>query len=246
MNITELFLRFSVGYGAEWVMWLLIALSALSMYLMIERTIFFFQSRSDVGALSSETGRFLARCDIKGLATRIEEQKGVVARVLTVGLAESGRGAMAAEQAMSGELTRQRKLMDRNLSVLATIGNNAPFIGLFGTVIGVLVAFQRFSADMNGGAGTIMADISEALAATAIGLFVAIPAVAAYNAFGRRAKAIVADVESLSAMLLAHLKGTPRAECRELEDHAEVSPDDGNEREPRVVPHGLRPEPEGV
>jgi biopolymer transport protein ExbB len=227
-------------------MWLLIGLSGVSMYLMIERAIFFFQSRSDVGALSSAAGRFLARCDTNGLARRISGEKGVAAQVLAVGLAESGRGAMAAEQSMSGELTKRKKLMERNLSALATIGNNAPFIGLFGTVIGVLVAFQRFSADMNGGAGTIMADISEALAATAIGLFVAIPAVAAYNAFGRQAKAIVADTESLSAMLLSHLKGEPRAECTEPDDQAEPSPGGGNSGESPAVPHGLQPAPEGV
>jgi len=245
MNITELFLRFSVGYGAEWVMWLLIGLSGVSMYLVIERAIFFFQSRSDVAGLSSETGRFLGHGDTIGLAARVEAHKGVVARVIAVGLAEAGRGAMAAEQAMSGELTRHKKLMERNLSALATIGNNAPFIGLFGTVIGVLVAFQRFSADMNGGAGTIMADISEALAATAIGLFVAIPAVAAYNAFGRQVKAIVADAESLSAMLLSHLKGKPRGECRELDGQLKPSPG-GNTPESRNVPRGLRPAREEV
>lgn len=207
MELTELFLRFSVNYGAEWVMWLLIALSGVSFYLIIDRAIFFFRYRTNVSALSQDVSKALSRGDASSLTTRLKGEKGVVARILHAGVQETENGHAAVEQAIGGEKTRQRIRCERNLAVLATIGNNAPFIGLFGTVIGVLVAFQRFSSDTTGGAGAVMADISEALAATAIGLFVAIPAVAAFNTFQRRTKGLLATADSLASQLLTALQG---------------------------------------
>jgi biopolymer transport protein ExbB len=129
-----------------------------------------------------------------------------VARILDAGVHEASNGHLAAEQAVAGERIRQRLRCERNLAVLATIGNNAPFIGLFGTVIGVLVSFHRFSSNTTGGAQAVMADISEALAATAIGLFVAIPAVAAFNIFQRQTKGTLAAAESLASQLLTYLR----------------------------------------
>lgn len=206
MNITELFLRFSVNYGAEWVMWLLIGLSGVSFYLIIERAIYFFRARTDIAELSKDTAHLLGRGDTLGLKKRLEKERGAIASILRAGVDEAANGHDAAEQAIVGEKTRQRLRAERNLAVLATIGNNAPFIGLFGTVIGVLVAFHHFSGDTTAGAGAIMADISEALAATAIGLFVAIPAVAAFNTFQRRIKGLLSNAESLASQLLTHLQ----------------------------------------
>ena len=215
MNLTELFLRFSVNYGAEWVMWLLIGLSGVSFYLIIERSIFFIRFRTNVMTLSRDVSSALAKGDIDALRSRLKGEKGVVARVLEAGVREADNGHAAAEQAMGGEKTRQKIRCERNLAVLATIGNNAPFIGLFGTVIGVLVAFHRFSSDTTGGAQAVMADISEALAATAIGLFVAIPAVAAYNTFQRRTKGLLANADSLSSLLLTYLRGHAAGDTKE-------------------------------
>jgi biopolymer transport protein ExbB len=209
MNLTELFLRFSVNYGAEWVMWFLVGLSGLSFYLIIDRAIFFFRNRTDVNRLSSDLSKRLLSGDMKGLLKQLATEKGIVAKILAAGAEVAQHGAASAEQAISGEKTRQRIRCERNLAVLATIGNNAPFIGLFGTVIGVLVSFHRFSSNTTGGAQAIMADISEALAATAIGLFVAIPAVAAFNAFQRQTKGIMAHADSLTAQLLTALRQEP-------------------------------------
>jgi biopolymer transport protein ExbB len=206
MNLTELFLRFCVNYGAEWVMWFLVALSGVSFYLIIERTIFFLRYRTDVARLSHELTRSRAPTELNRVGAELKEEKGVVARILYAGVNEANHGPLAAEQAMGGEKTRQKLRCERNLAVLATIGNNAPFIGLFGTVIGVLVSFHRFSGSPESGAQAVMADISEALAATAIGLFVAIPAVAAFNAFQRQTKGLLAHADSLAALLLTQLK----------------------------------------
>jgi len=187
----------------------------VSFYLIIERTIFFIRYRTNVAELSRDIAKLLARGDLQGLAQRLKGEKGVVARILEAGVKEASSGPLAAEQAMGGEKTRQKLKCERNLAVLATIGNNAPFIGLFGTVIGVLVSFHRFSGNTTGGAGAVMSDISEALAATAIGLFVAIPAVAAFNAFQRRTKGLLANADSLSSLLLTALGGETKARATE-------------------------------
>src|SRR5581483_10425719 len=83
-------------------------------------------------------------------------------------------------------VVRARLAWERNLSILATIGSNAPFVGLFGTVLGIIKAFHDLSQQGNTGASMVTAGISEALVATAVGLLVAIPAVVAFNIFQRK------------------------------------------------------------
>jgi biopolymer transport protein ExbB len=128
---------------------------------------------------------------------------------------EADRGAAAADQAMQGAAALQRIKLERRLAFLGTLGNNAPFIGLFGTVIGVVRAFEELGKQSQTQAVTeaaqgmapqaVMAAIAEALVATAVGLAVAIPAVVMYNTFQRRIKAILANTEALTRVLLAHL-----------------------------------------
>jgi biopolymer transport protein ExbB len=102
------------------------------------------------------------------------------------------------------------------LAFLGTLGNNAPFIGLFGTVIGIVQAFEALGKQgMGGGAAAasaaaptaVMSSIAEALVATAVGLAVAIPAVAAYNFYQRHTRAVLGNTEALTNVLLAHLSG---------------------------------------
>jgi len=116
--------------------------------------------------------------------------------------------------AMAGAQSLQRMKLERRLAYLGTLGNNAPFIGLFGTVIGVMIAFGKFSPDATSGqtAGVskdVMTGISEALVATAVGIFVAIPAVAFNNLFQRLTKATLANTEALTKTLLGYLKSDP-------------------------------------
>ncbi len=81
--------------------------------------------------------------------------------------------------------------LEKRLGILATFGNNAPFIGLFGTVLGIIEAFHALSTSNEFGIRVVMGGISEALVATALGLFVAIPSVIAYNFFVRKVKTIL-------------------------------------------------------
>ena len=97
---------------------------------------------------------------------------------------------------------------EQRLGFLGTLGNNAPFIGLFGTVLGIIRAF--FDLSVNPGAtgmGTVMAGISDALVATAVGLFVALPAVVAYNLFQRDLRRATQRATSLGHAAVAHLEG---------------------------------------
>jgi len=129
---------------------------------------------------------------------------------------------------MMGAVALQRMRLERRLVFLGTVGNNAPFIGLFGTVIGVIQAFEALgkqdtvTAAATAAAGMapqqVMAAIAEALVATAIGLFVAIPAVAMYNVFMRKAKATLANTEALTRVLMAHLSAVSPKEAAAAEE----------------------------
>ena len=121
MSLTDVFLRFCVNYGAEWVMWLLLGLSGISFYLIIERTFFFIRYRTDVAGLSREVSQDLGKGDTAALARKLEGARGQVSNILEAGVRQVTNGPAAAEQAMSGERTRQRLRCERNLAVLATI-----------------------------------------------------------------------------------------------------------------------------
>ena len=105
---------------------------------------------------------------------------------------------------MSGYMIGHRQKLDQGLMILGTLGNNAPFIGLFGTVLGIIIAFRELALNPQGGASVVMRGISEALIATAVGLIVAIPAVIAYNIFQRLVKRHLSNAEAVSKLLLSH------------------------------------------
>ena len=207
--------------GAEWVMWLLIALSVLSVALILERAFLYRKLGDDLEKLAEEIRDLLRANDIEGAKVRLAKSPSPAATVALAGLNESDRGPETAEEAMAGATARTKLGLERNLAFLATVGNNAPFIGLLGTVIGIIQAFDALKGTGMGGAVAnaagqaaagldptpkVMGTIAEALVATAIGLFVAIPAVAAFNFFQRKVRSIVSSGDTLSHVVLAHLK----------------------------------------
>ena len=107
---------------------------------------------------------------------------------------------------MRGEQQVVRLNMERNLAFLGTLGNNAPFIGLLGTVIGIVRAFRELSHSKGQMSAALMAEIGEALVATAVGLLVALPAIALFNLFQRTIRARLSRADALSGEVLAHLK----------------------------------------
>ena len=107
--------------------------------------------------------------------------------------------------ALEGAKARERLRLERNLAFLATLGSNAPFIGLFGTVLGIIKAFHDLAGSQAGGPSVVMAGISEALVATAVGLMVAIPAVVAFNYFSRRVRCSMAQVDWVAQLAIAEV-----------------------------------------
>jgi biopolymer transport protein ExbB len=196
--------------SAEWVLWLLVILSVLSIALMLERAVYFATHRLDG---SEALVLRLARGEFDAVRSAIEGKKGMEAAVIREGLASSAQGADTVEQVIASTVARERPQYERYLSFLGTLGNNAPFIGLFGTVLGIIKAFNDLGASNVRGAAiqqTVMAGISEALVATAVGLAVAIPAVVAFNVFNRQLKTLTSRTNALGYALVGSLRAEGR------------------------------------
>lgn len=192
--------------GAEWVMWLLVVLSVICLAIAVERAIYLALNRTRTGQLQKTLGEFLQTGEVKPFRQALDELGGVEARILAAGAEASESGIDAAEEAIAGTLIFERMRLDRGLIVLGTTGSNAPFIGLFGTVLGIIQAFHELAENQAEASSAVMAGISEALVATAIGLMVAIPAVVLYNFFQRRIKETLNRAESLSHLVLGRMK----------------------------------------
>ncbi len=198
--------------GAEWVVYLLLALSVASVAVMIERALAFRRAagRAAGRQLADEVGALLAGGKPEEARKRLSSDVHVAAAVGRAGL--DGKKADAAAEAMNGARARALASLEHNLAILGTLGSNAPFIGLFGTVLGIIKAFHDLALNQSGGAQTVMRGISEALVATAVGLVVAIPAVMAFNYFQRRARAALTNADELAHAVLAHLRGAPSSD----------------------------------
>ena len=193
--------------GTEWVLYLLIGLSVVSISLMIERLWFFRANRTAWDKLLARVEPLVHADDAAGVSEVLRSWPGPEADVLRAGVEGARKGKAAAEKLVHAALLVETQRLDRRLAFLGTLGNNAPFIGLFGTVLGITRAFHDLSLDVKGGANVVMAGISEALIATAAGLFVAIPAVIAFNAFQRRVSKDINRAQAASDRLLAVLVG---------------------------------------
>jgi len=200
----ELFKQLAL-VGDIWVIWILIATSVGSLGIVLERWWVFKKDALDFPALLGELSRQLEAGDLAGVR-RSAQTSGLEARVMMAGIENIPRGPASVQEAMTSRLILERARLEKNLSVLATVGNNAPFIGLFGTVLGIIKAFNDLAVTGGSGATIVMAGISSALVATAFGILVAIPAVVANNAFQTRLKRKCANAQSLIHMLLVHLK----------------------------------------
>lgn len=171
--------------GSAWVLYLLLFLSVVSIATMVERWLYFRKHRVNNQELHRQLAKFLDADDLEGAAKFLEKNPSLEARVAREALRWAPSGPESMNDAVDSELARGKAELERGLNLLGTLGNNAPFVGLLGTVIGIIGAFRQL--DVSGGQLTagLMAEIGEALATTALGLLVALPAVAAYNGFQR-------------------------------------------------------------
>lgn len=194
------------GTGATWVMYLLIALSAIQLALIIERAIVFMRTRAS-STLKPRVREALGSGNLKSVALTVQGDRSLEARVIAAGIATADRGVDATDEIMHSALVEEKLALERGLSFMGTLGNNAPFLGLFGTVLGIIHAMADMSTSAGGQASrAVLGGISEALIATAVGLMVALPAVAAFNYFQRQIKARAASAEALGGELMAQLK----------------------------------------
>ena len=196
--------------GAEWVTWVLLAVSIVGLAVVIDRAILLLRTRERFNALRQSVSASLARGDASG-AVKAVEGDSLVRNVVRSGLALAVRGERrgeAVEQAMLGALAEQRARYEARLSALVTIGNVGPLIGLFGTVIGIVVAFYQLGKTGAGQAASntaVMVAIGEALVTTGLGIAVAVPAVTGYNLIRAHLGERLKQSEALQREVIASL-----------------------------------------
>lgn len=193
-------------FQSEWVLWLLLGLSLISIAVILERILFYRLHRVDVAGLRTQLSTLLERGDYAAAAEALAVRDALETNVVLVGLRAYEKGPEAVEDLVAGALGGQKARYEKRLSFLATLASNAPYIGLFGTVLGIIRSFRDLAANMTDASAAVMSGIAEALMATAVGLLVAIPAVIAFNVFKGRVKQSVTDAQMLARILLAQLK----------------------------------------
>ncbi len=192
--------------GATWVLYILSFLSFVSIAVMLDRWIYFRKRRTNFADLTTKLAELLHNKQIPEAEDLLQKNPSDAARIARGALARYGDGGEAVEQILAKEIRLQRGRFERGLLFLGTLGNNAPFIGLFGTVLGVVDAFRGLGQTQSAGAmQNVMAAIAQALTATAIGILVALPAVVAYNVFQKKSQDVEEDAAALGNVILADL-----------------------------------------
>jgi biopolymer transport protein ExbB/TolQ len=194
--------------GSEWVLYLLVALSVVSLATMVERGVFFLRHSDNLNELRRRLTARLDAGEVREAAQLLEQSRSVEAQLALTALRWAYAGPEAIADAVDAELLRRKKELERGTNLLGTLGNNAPFVGLLGTVLGVIIAFDALGGtgqNMGAMAG-VMGGIAEALVATGVGLFVALPAVVAYNLIQKRIGDIETNAISLTKLICAYAR----------------------------------------
>ena len=217
MDLSRAFVEFA-QLGANWVLWLLIVLSVISVGVMIDRALWLRNRDTDTERFTRELRGAFERGELDRLQTKYMDDASVPVQVGLRGLSVRDKGADAVAEAMHSERARWRRAADRNLIVLGTLGNNVPFVGLFGTVLGVINAFEHLAVKSADAEKQTLTTIAEALSATAIGLLVAIPAVIAFNFFSRKVRVIMGGADEVAHAVLSLVHGGQYESSKEGDD----------------------------
>lgn len=199
--LTEKLMQITIAGGSEWVMVVLLVLSVVSLSMVFERALFFRRRRRSLDDLDGQLSPLIYKNDRSAMEKVVRDAEDPTLSAAVEGSAV--HDGEAAERLVASSLGRERLRLEQRLTFLGTLGNNAPFVGLFGTVLGIIRAFRDLSLDTKGGTSAVMSGISEALVATAVGLFVAIPAVIAFNYFQKQVDRTLSITESLAQAILA-------------------------------------------
>ena len=189
--------------GIDWVLWLLFGLGGISALVLIERLVYFSVYGGKISQTRAELVSLLAEGDFEKAKNSFNFKKNIAGRVISEALQHAHRAPEAVQEIVESRLMEERQRLERGLSFVGTVGSNAPFIGLFGTVLGIIKAFHDLSLADQAGTSVVMVGISEALVATAVGLLVAIPSVVIFNVFKTRTKSILYGTESIFKLFLS-------------------------------------------
>jgi biopolymer transport protein TolQ len=193
-------------FGAEAIFWLLLILSVMSVAIMIERYWTLRVVKAKSRKILDRLRESLQANQLAELEDLSRDRDSMEGRALSYALRHlKNHGNKGIADIFNGFISLERQYLEKHLSFLATVGSNAPFIGLLGTVFGIMKAFKDLSVSQ-GDAAAVMSGISEALGATAFGLFVAIPAVIAYNAYQRQVKLIIQNLSGVRDLFSAYAK----------------------------------------
>jgi biopolymer transport protein ExbB/TolQ len=193
--------------GSRWVLWLLILLSLAAIAVMLDRIWFFLQERPPRDRLAAAI-RAMREGNAAGALAKLTGARSMEATVVRVCLQHAADGPAAVEDHKAAAIETERLRYEKRLAFLGTLGNNAPFVGLFGTVLGIIRAFHDLAGSAMAGQGTqaVMSGIAEALVATGVGLLVALPSVAMYNVLVRHVETATAGAEAMSREVIAYIK----------------------------------------
>lgn len=186
--------------GTEWVIWLLLLLSISSLAIILEKLWVLQKKHGNQEKLKEKLSAALRKGDPKLIEEILLSDGSSCAGVALKVMQNMKEREVGFEDSLSIALSEEKVSLESRIAILGTLGSNAPFVGLFGTVLGIVHAFHSLSVNTKGGVATVMGGISEALVATALGLFVAIPAVAAYNYFVRHIKKIMVASENFARL----------------------------------------------
>lgn len=194
------------SYGHDATLYLLIILSIFSIASILDRARTLSKVLAKSEAVTKQLQETLQSNSIKDFDSYSPDKDSFVGKAVAYGLRHSKEhGTKGLEEMFNSYSLNERPHLEKYLNFLATVGSNAPFIGLLGTVFGIMEAFRALAMSQ-GEITAVMVGISEALVATAIGLIVAIPAVVAYNFFQKRVKRILQTLESAKDICLAYAK----------------------------------------
>jgi biopolymer transport protein ExbB len=191
--------------GSRWVLWLLLGLSVAGLAVALERVFFFARERRPRRRIAGVL-HFLRTAEPEKALHLLGDARSMDTAVARACLQNAKDGPAAIEEHVAATIESERVRYERGLAFLGTLGNNAPFVGLFGTVLGIVRSFHDLSTSTAQGTQAVMAGIAEALVATGVGLLVALPAVAAYNALMRHVETAAASAGALGHQILAHIK----------------------------------------
>jgi biopolymer transport protein ExbB len=199
---------FAIAHTADQVvLWILVTLSVISIGMILERFVSLTRISANSQKIRARIRAALQMHSLEEIENLPREPDTLEGRALTFAMKHiKDAGSRGLEEAFSAFTLTERGDLERYLSFLATIGSNAPYIGLLGTVLGIMKAFNDLAQATEAGQQTVMAGISVALIATAAGLFVAIPAVVAYNYYQRKVRGILQNLDAVKDICLAYAK----------------------------------------